>query len=416
MGQNGNVPIKAITVYKGAEVPIKAWVRGVPVESEAITQLKNVASMRIIHKHIAVMPDVHFGMGATIGSVIPTKDAIIPAAVGVDIGCGMMADMTGLVESDLPKLKQVRKAIEAVVPRGFAREGSHIQGGWGQRIPKLNQQLWDAHLAETYERIQEKHPGIRKGNDINHLGTLGSGNHFVEVCLDTADRVWIMLHSGSRGVGNRMATYFIRRAKESMDKYRIELPDKNLAYFPKGTSDFDDYLEAAKWAQEFARINRVLMMRAIRDAIRQLPGVPQHRAERVLWGINCHHNYVAYENHFGENVLVTRKGAVRARKGDFGIIPGSMGARSYIVEGKGNPDSFMSCSHGAGRAMSRKKAKEKFSLADHVKATEGVECRKDEGVLDETPAAYKDIDTVMAAQTDLVRVVHTLKQVVCVKG
>jgi tRNA-splicing ligase RtcB len=412
MGQNGN-----FTVYKGAEVPIKAWVKGVPVESEAIDQLKNVASMRIIHKHIAAMPDVHFGMGATIGSVIPTKDAIIPAAVGVDIGCGMMATLTGLTIGDhLPKLKEIRKAIEAVVPRGFAKEGTHAQGGWGQRISRHTQNMWDSKLAERYECIQEKHPGIRKGNDINHLGTLGSGNHFVEMCVDTEDRVWIMLHSGSRGVGNRMATYFIRRAKEDMDNYRIELPDRNLAYFPRGTDNFNDYLEAARWAQDYAQLNRELMMEAIRDALSGLSGVPQKRARDVLFEVNCHHNYVAFENHFGENVLVTRKGAVRAREGDLGIIPGSMGARSYIVEGKGNPDSFMSCSHGAGRAMSRRKAKEKFSLSDHVEATKGIECRKDEGVLDETPAAYKDIDTVMAAQTDLVSVVHTLKQIICVKG
>ena len=403
-------------VYKGDQVPIKAWVKGVQVQSEAIDQLKNVASLRIVFKHVAAMPDVHYGMGATIGSVVPTKGAVIPAAVGVDIGCGMMAIQTGLKKFDLPKLKVVRKMIESVIPRGFAKEGSHVLGGWGQRISKHTQQIWDTKLSEWYDHIIEKNPGIRIGNDINHLGTLGSGNHFVEVCLDVMDNVWIMLHSGSRGVGNRIGRYFISKAKEEMEKYHIHLPDKNLAYFPKETRGFDEYLEGAEWAQYYAQLNRELMMEAIQDGLLQLPGVPQKRAGDVLFRVNCHHNYVTYEHHFGENVLVTRKGAVRAREGDLGIIPGSMGTKSYIVEGKGNPDSFMSCSHGAGRAMSRRKAKELFTLDDHIKATEGVECRKDESVLDETPGAYKDLETVMAAQTDLVKIVHTLKQIVCIKG
>jgi tRNA-splicing ligase RtcB len=379
-------------------------------------QLENLASMKIVYRHVAVMPDVHLGMGATIGSVVPTKAAVIPAAVGVDIGCGMMAVQTGLKVGDLPKLKIIRKAIEQAIPRGFAKEGSHVLGGWGQRISRHTQAQWDEHLAERYEVIQDRNPSIRKGNDINHLGTLGSGNHFVEVCVDLNENVWFMLHSGSRGIGNRIGRYFITMAKVEMDRYHIHLPDKNLAYFAQGSTGFRDYMEAAKWAQDYAQLNRELMMEAVQHALMQLSGVPQKKAGEVLFQVNCHHNYVTYEHHFGENVLVTRKGAVRARQGDLGIIPGSMGTKSYIVQGKGNPESFMSCSHGAGRAMSRRRAKETFSLDDHIKATEGVECRKDESVLDETPGAYKDLDTVMAAQTDLVDVLHTLKGIVCVKG
>jgi tRNA-splicing ligase RtcB len=264
--------------------------------------------------------------------------------------------------------------------------------------------------------IVEKHEKLRRASNRapNHLGTLGTGNHFIEICLDEADNVWVMLHSGSRGIGNAIGSYFIERAKEHMRRWFINLPDADLAYLPEGTNDFDDYVEAVGWAQDFAMANRQIMLRATIQAVYRALG--REAAEPEIEAVNCHHNYVTRENHFGHNVLVTRKGAVRAREGDLGVIPGSMGARSFIVRGKGNPESFHSCSHGAGRKMSRAAAKKTFTLADHETATAGVECRKDEGVIDETPGAYKDIDAVMAAQSDLVDVVHTLRQVVCVKG
>jgi len=271
-----------------------------------------------------------------------------------------------------------------------------------------------ASLAAEYAVLQAKHPKLGQGNDVTHLGTLGTGNHFIEVCLDEADRVWFMLHLGSRGVGNRIGTYFIELARRDMQRFFINLPDKDLAYFPEGTEHFDEYVDAVHWAQEFARINRQLMMQVIVEAVRGCGEVPPFEAEVQV--VNCHHNYVAREKHYGESIIVTRKGAVRAREGDLGIIPGSMGARSYIVRSKGNPESFMSCSHGAGRAMSRAEAKRRFSVDDHARMTVGIECRKDAEVIDETPAAYTSIDAVMAAQTDLVEIVHTLRQVVCVKG
>ena len=274
--------------------------------------------------------------------------------------------------------------------------------------------MWGAELKPRYDAILAKHPKLDRGNHANHLGTLGTGNHFIEVCLDEAENVWFMLHSGSRGVGNRMGNYFIELAKKDMRKFFINLPDTDLAYFPEHTEHFDDYVEAVEWAQDYARRNRDLMMGQIIGAVRGSGKLPPFTAEAKV--INCHHNYVARESHFGENVLITRKGAVRAREGDMGIIPGSMGTRSHIVRGKGNPESFHSCSHGAGRAMSRNEAKRRFTVADHVQMTQGVECRKDEDVIEETPAAYKPIDQVMAAQTDLVEIVHTLRQVVCVKG
>jgi len=396
-------------------VPIKAWTKGVPVGEEAERQLKNAAQLPFVYKWIAAMPDVHWGVGATVGSVIPTKGAIIPAAVGVDIGCGMMAVQTSLNARDLPdNLKKVRTAIENAVPHGRTNHGGKGDRGAWHDIPARNAEVWGEELKPRYDQILAKHPKLDRGNHANHLGTLGTGNHFIEVCLDEAGAVWFMLHSGSRGVGNRMGTYFIELARQDMRKFYINLPDIDLAYFPDHTDHFRDYVEAVEWAQDYARRNRDLMMAQIVAAVRNSGEVPPFSAE--VKAINCHHNYVARESHFGENVLVTRKGAVRAREGDLGIIPGSMGARSYIVRGKGNPESFHSCSHGACRAMSRNEAKRRFTLADHERMTEGVECRKDADVIDETPAAYKSIDAVMAAQADLVEIVHTLKQVVCVKG
>jgi tRNA-splicing ligase RtcB len=395
-------------------VPIKAWTKGVPLEDQARKQLLNVAQLPFIFKWIAAMPDVHWGIGATVGSVIPTKAAIVPAAVGVDIGCGMMAVQTDLNGRDLPdNLKGIRSAIEQAVPHGRTNHGGRGDvGAWGE-IPLRNNEVWQT-LKPRYDAILAKHPKLDRGNHANHLGTLGTGNHFIEVCLDEAENVWFMLHSGSRGVGNRMGSYFIEVARKDMEKFFIHLPDRDLAYFSEGTKHFDDYVEAVEWAQDFARFNRDLMMEQIVGAVCASSEVRPFTAE--LKAINCHHNYVARERHYGQNILVTRKGAVRAREGDMGIIPGSMGARSYIVRGKGNMESFMSCSHGAGRAMSRAEAKRRFTVEDHKRMTAGVECRKDTEVIDETPAAYKPIEAVMAAQSDLVEIVHTLRQVVCVKG
>ncbi len=390
---SGDANYNVLTAEKG--VPIKAWTKGVQLEDQARQQLLNVAQLPFIFKWVAAMPDVHWGVGATVGSVIPTKGAIIPAAVGVDIGCGMMAVQTDLNARDLPdNLKGIRGAIEKAVPHGRTNHGGRGDvGAWGE-IPPRNYEVWQT-LKPRYDAIL-------------------AGNHFIEVCLDEAENVWFMLHSGSRGVGNRMGSYFIEVARKDMQKFFINLPDKDLAYFSEGTEHFDDYVEAVEWAQDFARFNRDLMMEQIVGAVRASGEVRPFIAE--LKAINCHHNYVARERHYGQNILVTRKGAVRARQGDMGIIPGSMGARSYIVRGKGNLESFMSCSHGAGRAMSRTEAKRRFSVEDHKRMTAGVECRKDADVIDETPAAYKPIEAVMAAQTDLVEIVHTLRQVVCVKG
>jgi len=393
--------------------PVKMWTRGVAVDPKAREQLASAAKMPFIFKHVAAMPDVHVGIGATVGSVIPTKGAVIPAAVGVDIGCGMMAARTSLHASDLPdNLEGIRSAIEQAVPHGRdVGRGKRDKGSWGDPPPEIVA-AW-ATLAERFKRIAAKYPKLEKTNNLVHLGTLGTGNHFIELCLDEEDRVWVMLHSGSRGVGNAIGSFFIALAKEDMRKWFINLPDENLAYFTEGTDHFDDYVEAVGWAQDFAALNRRMMMTNTIRAIRSVVAKP---FEAELEAINCHHNYVQKERHFGEDVLVTRKGAVRAAEGVMGIIPGSMGAKSFIVRGRGNKDAFESCSHGAGRLMSRTEAKKVFTLDDHILATEGVECRKDAGVIDETPAAYKPIEKVMAAQADLVEIVHTLKQVVCVKG
>ncbi|NMN88193.1 tRNA-splicing ligase RtcB [Novosphingobium sp. SG916] len=394
-------------------VPIKMWTRGVAVEDQARDQLVRAARMPFIFKHVAAMPDVHVGIGATVGSVIPTRGAVIPAAVGVDIGCGMMAARTSLMAHDLPdNLEGIRSAIEQAVPHGRSvGRGKRDRGSWGNP-PAAIVEAW-ASLAVRFARICDKHPRLKNTNNLTHLGTLGTGNHFIELCLDQDARVWVMLHSGSRGVGNAIGSFFIELAKQDMRKWHINLPDADLAYFPEGTDHFDDYVEAVGWAQDFAALNRRMMMASVIAALRGQIAKP---FEAELEAVNCHHNYVTRENHFGENVLVTRKGAVRAAKGVLGIIPGSMGAKSFIVRGRGNAESFDSCSHGAGRVMSRTAAKRLVSLADHIADTAGVECRKDVGVIDETPRAYKPIEAVMAAQADLVEIVHTLKQVVCVKG
>lgn len=394
---------------------IKAWTQGVQLEDQAREQLLTLSGMPFIHSHIAVMPDVHWGMGATVGSVIATKGAIIPAAVGVDIGCGMMAQRTTLVAADLPdNLSGLRSAIEARIPHGRTNNGGPgDRGAWGEPLDGNYLRLRPA--IDALKTITDKHKKLERAalRTALHGGTLGTGNHFVEICLDESQRVWVMLHSGSRGIGNAIGSYFIEQAKEDMRRWFINLPDQDLAYIPQGSALFHDYFEAVSWAQGYARLNREIMMDAAMNAL--VEAVPK-QFTCDCEAVNCHHNYVSWERHFGENVMVTRKGAVNAHEGVLGIIPGSMGAKSFIVRGKGNREAFCSCSHGAGRSMSRTEAKRRFTLADHAKATAGVECRKDEDVIDETPAAYKDIDAVMAAQSSLVDIVHTLKQVVCVKG
>lgn len=392
---------------------IKAWVGDMPIEASAMEQLHNVASLPFIFEHLAVMPDVHWGHGATVGSVIATKGAVVPAAVGVDLGCGMIARRTNLTSHQLPEsLAGVRSAIEKRVPHGRTNNGGRGDRGAWHDVPAHVGATW-ASLSEDFDGICERHPAIAKSNSVNHLGTLGTGNHFIEVCLDEDDRVWLMLHSGSRGVGGRIGSYFIELAKKDMERWFVQLPDRDLAYIVEGSELFADYWGAVSWAQKFAACNRAIMIDAAMGALQEHVPVAAWEGEEA---VNCHHNYVSRESHFGENVIVTRKGAVRARATDLGIIPGSMGAKSFIVRGKGNPDSFCSCSHGAGRRMSRNEAKKRFTLEDHAAATAGIECRKDADVIDETPGAYKAIDEVMAAQADLVDVAHTLRQVVCVKG
>lgn len=393
--------------------PIKMWTQGVPVEGEAREQLLRTASMPFIYKHLAVMPDVHLGKGSTIGSVIPTVGAIIPAAVGVDIGCGMMAARTTLTAADLPdNLSALRSAIEAAVPHGRSvNRGGRDKGSW-ENPPAAVDAMWEA-LQAGFKRITDKYPRLSNTNNYKHLGTLGTGNHFIEVCLDEADRVWFMLHSGSRGVGNAIGNLFIELAQADMRQHIANLPHRDLAYFEEGSAHFDDYVEAVGWAQDYARRNRAVMMQNVVAAARKVIAKP---FDADVEAVNCHHNYVQKETHFGREVLVTRKGAVSAHKGQLGIIPGSMGAKSFIVRGLGNEEAFCSCSHGAGRTMSRTQAKKRFTVADQEQATAHVECRKDADVIDEIPMAYKDIDAVMAAQAELVEVVHTLRQVVCVKG
>ncbi len=398
------MPIKQVMTDQ--RVPVKIWTDDVDDRSKQ--QLNNIASLPFIHHHVAAMPDVHLGMGATIGSVIATHKAIIPAAVGVDIGCGMVACRLSITGNDIEEksLKKVFDQISRDVPVGRAQH-------------KDDRALVDA--AKPFEArldaMTQKHPQLLKAFGkfskwINQMGTLGGGNHFIEVCLDESNQVWIMLHSGSRGIGNALADYFIQLAREDMERWMIHLPDRDLAYFPEGTEHFDDYVEAVTWAQEYAYQNRQCMVDLVLAGLRRhLPAF-----EVTSEVVNCHHNYVAQEHHYGANVWVTRKGAIRAREGDLGIIPGSMGARSYIVRGLGNPESFTSSAHGAGRRMSRTAAEKQFSESDLAKQTEGVICRKDKGVVDEIPGAYKDIDAVMENQKDLTETLHTLKQVVCVKG
>ena len=394
-------------------VPVKMWTRGVPVEDEAIRQLQQLSRLPVVWPHVAAMPDVHVGIGATVGSVVPTRNAIIPAAVGVDIGCGMIAARTSLTASDLPdNLAGVRSAIEKAVPHGrTTTRGGRDKGAWNDP-PKTAEQAWSG-LHEDFKRLCALHPRLKNTNNLNHLGTLGTGNHFVELCLDETDQVWVMLHSGSRGVGNAIGTHFIELAQADMRNHIANLPHRDLAYFQEGSPHFNDYVFAVDWAQRFARENRAIMMKNTLAVLGPAIGKKFQLTEEA---VNCHHNYVQKETHYGESLFVTRKGAVSAQKGQFGIIPGSMGAKSFIVRGLGNAEALCSCSHGAGRVMSRTRAKQMITLVAHKEATKHVECRKDESVIDESPAAYKPIEQVMAAQSDLVEIMHTLRQVVCVKG
>ena len=392
---------------------VKAWKKGVPFEDAAIEQLKKTAQMPFVFRHVAAMADCHVGVGATIGTVLPTKGACIPSAVGVDLGCGMIAERTSLTRAGFAHiaLPGLRLAIEAAVPCGRTNNGGPGDcGAWGT-VPLDIQCIWDTQFAESYAAMCEKHPGMKARNTVTQLGTLGTGNHFIELSEDEQGFVWIVLHSGSRGLGNKIGTYFTNVAKELCAKWFITLPDPDLAYLPIDTQEFKDYKDAVTLAQRFAWENRLIMLKRVSNVLHGA-GL-EHMPQEI---VHCHHNYISWERHFGENIMVTRKGAVRVQTGEFGIIPGSMGARTYIVEGLGNRESFCTCSHGAGRAMGRRQAERTYTVAQHAAATVGIECDKTKDTLDETPAAYKVIEDVMAAQADIVKTRYILKQFVNVKG
>jgi len=386
-----------IDELQGKVVPIKMWANRHEVESAAIDQLKGIAALPWAFKHVAVMPDVHLGKGATVGSVIAMKDALSPAAVGVDIGCGMLAVETNMTSHHLPdSLKDLRSKIEEVIPLG-------PNGHDSMHKSARKSALW-ASFKDLDESVADKY-----GTAMKQMGSLGGGNHFIELCLDSHDHVWMMLHSGSRNIGKCLAEIHIKRAKKLA--HNALLPDRDLAVFLSKTPEMAAYVHDLEWAQRYAKENRQVMLVIYQDVLRSMvPGVA------FFEPISCHHNYVSHECHFGEDVIVTRKGAISARAGEWGIIPGSMGTCSYIVKGLGNPESFHSASHGAGRRMSRGEAKRTFTLDDLASATAGVECRKDSSVLDEIPMSYKDIDQVMANQADLVTIHEKLKQIMCVKG
>ncbi len=389
-----------VSYNKDEETLVKLWDEGVPISANAIEQIEDTARLPFIYRHVAVMPDAHFGYGSTVGTVIPTRGAIVPAAVGVDIGCGMVARRLDITSERLPdNLDGVYDAIMSRVPVGFNAHDEPRSAGL------------DAY-TRGYAEIVNANCWNAKTDPARQIGTLGGGNHFIELCLDEQDRAWIMLHSGSRGLGNRVGQHFISLAKRECERWMIKLPNRDLAYLPEDTAGFANYVNAVSYCQDYALLNRNVMMSLTLEAIRSELGW----FNATVQAINCHHNYVEREHHFGQNVWVTRKGAVRAREGDMGIIPGAMGRRSFIVRGKGNPESFHSCSHGGGRVMSRTEARKKLTVEQHIQDTEGLVCRKDKGVLDESPRAYKDVDAVMAAQSDLVEVVHTLRALVCVKG
>ena len=395
------------TIDAGNNSFIKAWKKGVQFEEKAVEQLRQTARLPFVKPYVAAMPDVHWGIGATVGSVVPTQHAIVPAAVGVDIGCGVCLTITNATrESVQNHLPEFRALIEKAVPHGRSDDGGARDcGSWGI-IPEEIQEIWEREFGSEYDELCGRHSGARSKNAQRQLGTLGTGNHFIELVVDECGRVGILIHSGSRGLGNRIGSYFMRVASENCESARVSLPHRDLAYLTEGTAAFADYISALRLAQRFAFRNRLIMMDRILRAL----------SLRQLENVHCHHNYMEHEEHFGQQSMITRKGAVRARLGDMGIIPGSMGAKSYVVRGLGSVHSFHSCSHGAGRRMGRKAALKAFTVEDHIAATRGVECYKGAEVLDETPGAYKDIDAVMEAQKDLVEIVHSLKQLVCVKG
>jgi len=392
---------------------VKMWVGDMEVEDAAIQQITNISMLPILAGHIAVMPDVHMGKGATVGSVIPTRNAIIPAAVGVDIGCGMCAVMTNLVADDLPdSLFALRNQIERDVPVGFNEHKAgtpSVSGPYADILRKNLKKTMDRYDHLTLKAKLGRADENRIGRQI---GTLGGGNHFIEICLDLDNRVWVMLHSGSRGIGNQIGTVAIELAKDQAKVRAWGLADQDLAWLDEGTAEFDAYIEAMHWAQDYARFNRDTMMNLVLAALK----TRFSKMKTIGEVVNCHHNFTSWEEHNEQGMWVTRKGAVSAKTGELGIIPGSMGAKSFIVRGKGNKEAYCSCSHGAGRKMSRNQAKKLFTSLDLENQTAGVECRKDDAVIDEIPGAYKDIDQVMAAQADLVDIVHTLKQILCIKG
>ncbi|GLU45836.1 RtcB family protein [Nocardiopsis ansamitocini] len=392
------------TEAPGARVPIRMWADPQTVEQAAMDQLRNITMLPWVHG-LAVMPDVHYGKGATVGSVIAMRDAVSPAAVGVDIGCGMTAVRSSLRAEDLPDdLGRLRAALEKAIPVGFH---AHKRPVDPRRLHGLTTAGWDAFWQRFDSLAKAVH--ARRDRAANQIGTLGGGNHFLEVCLDDAGAVWVVLHSGSRNIGKELAEHHIGAAQKLA--HNQGLPDRDLAVFVSGTPEMDAYRRDLFWAQDYARRNRDVMMGLACDVLRK-----EFAQVRFDEWISCHHNYVAEERYDDVDVLVTRKGAIRAGRGDLGIIPGSMATGTYVVRGLGNPLAFNSASHGAGRRMSRNKAKKMFTEADLISQTAGVECRKDAGVIDEIPAAYKDLESVLEAQTDLVEVVAHLRQVICVKG
>ena len=406
-----------MNLYRDLSKKIRVWDSSVgKFEELAAKQLQDVASLPVV-EGVRAMPDSHWGLGACVGSVIALKKAVIPAAVGVDIGCGMLACKTSLNSHHLPEnLKSLRAKIETHVPHGktLAKKKSRDHGAWdSQKIPD-HVEKQKKKIEGWFDRYRLDCGGISKWlnrrHPITHLGTLGTGNHFIELCLDEKDHVWIMLHSGSRGIGNSVGTHFINKAKEEMGDRLGALPNKDCAYLTNNQKTFKDYCRAVSICQQYAQLNREMMLTSVVEQM----GRAFKNFSLTESVIDCHHNYIDF--HYAKDLIITRKGAVSAKKGEWGIIPGSMGTKSYIVKGLGNNASYCSCSHGAGRIMSRRKAKERISLEEHISDTAGVECKKDLSVIDESPRAYKDIDAVMESQKDLVEIQHTLKQILCVKG
>lgn len=393
-------------IISDTRIPIKIWTND--IEEEAEQQLRKLSELPFIYKHVAVMPDVHAGKGSTIGTVIATQGAILPAAVGVDIGCGMAAMKLPFKIDFIKDLPKLRHSIERSIPTGRYTNNT------------VKDELLKKFLAlgQMSELASQKLENRIIQNAIKSIGTLGGGNHFIEICQDQNNDAWIMLHSGSRNIGKTLADLHINKAKDIMKQYFISTPDPDLAYLAQNTKEFDAYLQDLMFAQNFALINREEMIdRTLREVLYHVGMLDQYLTlKETLFRVSCHHNYTNIENHFGKNVYITRKGAVSAKEGEWGIVPGSMGTKSYIVKGLGNSESFCSCSHGAGRRMSRTKAREQYTIEDLKQQTDGVECRKDSSIIDELPSAYKSIDVVMDNQKDLVQPVYELKQVLCIKG